>query len=243
MKRTPTNEEIEAFKYCKGGIPAMQAFLDKHPDAVDARFGTGTTALAHAAKEQQSSIVEFLLQYGADPNIECVERHTALIYASASVWVINKDSIRALLRYGARPNAVTIGGKSALHFVADKGDVEAAKLLVAAGADVNLADKCGLTPLMNAAQAGHVEMVKFLLERGANEKAVSDAGETAETYAVLSRQAIIAAIIIRNWATSKEKERQDREFTEALKNIHMVLPRNIPVLRPMLRRKSSPPQP
>lgn len=64
-----------------------------------------------------------------------------------------------------------------------KGDLNAVKQAVAAGADLNLPDENGNTLLMGAASSGNNELVKFLLSKGADVKAKDQSGETALHYA------------------------------------------------------------
>jgi ankyrin repeat protein len=54
-----------------------------------------------------------------------------------------------------------------LHGAAWTGDIQEAKALVAAGADVNHIDSAGETPLHGAAASGEIEMVRYLLSQGA----------------------------------------------------------------------------
>ena len=54
-----------------------------------------------------------------------------------------------------------------LHGAAWGGDVEEAKTLIAAGADVNHIDSAGETPIHGAAAWGHAKMVKYLISVGA----------------------------------------------------------------------------
>jgi len=55
-----------------------------------------------------------------------------------------------------------------LHKVAIWGDVEAAEVLLAHGADINARGEDDDTPLHRALAGGHLEMVQFLLSRGAD---------------------------------------------------------------------------
>jgi uncharacterized protein len=72
---------------------------------------------------------------------------------------------------------------AALHAALAGPDHEIARLLVAAGADVNARQQAGVTPLHEAAQNGEVEFVRLLLEHGADLKAADDQGRTAIDFA------------------------------------------------------------
>ncbi len=81
-----------------------------------------------------------------------------------------------------------------LHWVALKNDTDAARLLIAAGADVNqsrtgdveAAHKQGRTPLMNAASASAIGVIDLLVAAGANVDAKRGDGLTALHIAVHS---------------------------------------------------------
>ena len=69
-------------------------------------------------------------------------------------------------------------------FAARSGDLESAKLLVAAGADVNGAAPDGNSVLVVAAHSGHGSVAEFLLDKDADPNATG-AGYTALHAAVL----------------------------------------------------------
>jgi ankyrin repeat protein len=71
-----------------------------------------------------------------------------------------------------------------LLFAARQGDLESARILVDAGANVNDSAPAGLSALVVAAHSGHGEVAGFLLEKGADPNA-ADAGYTALHAAVL----------------------------------------------------------
>ena len=62
-------------------------------------------------------------------------------------------------------------GSTALHWAAYRDDLEAADLLIRAGANVNAANDLGVTPLWTASQSGSDAMVAKLLAAGANPNA------------------------------------------------------------------------
>jgi ankyrin repeat protein len=80
-------------------------------------------------------------------------------------------------------------------FAARVGDLESAKLLVAAGASVNDADAWGVSATTLAEHSGFGELTRFLLEKGANPNAAPN-GFTALHEAIMRRdEPTIAALL------------------------------------------------
>jgi ankyrin repeat protein len=73
-----------------------------------------------------------------------------------------------------------MGGMTALLYAARDGQIDAARELVAAGADVNQVSTGGqISPIVMAIVNGHLDLAKMLLDRGADPNLVSEAGLTA----------------------------------------------------------------
>jgi ankyrin repeat protein len=60
------------------------------------------------------------------------------------------------------------GGLTALVFAAREGDLQSAKVLVEAGADVNQSTDYGWTPLLTATNNRHYKLAEYLIEHGAD---------------------------------------------------------------------------
>ena len=170
----------------------------------------GETALMLAARAGSLDAVTALLAAGAEVNAtETTRGQSALMWAAAGA---HPDIVAALLEHGAQVQArsrtgarvfnmggsrsagsassgialeeVPQGGSTPLLFAARSGDLESARLLVAAGADVNDTTADGNTALVIAAHSGHGSVAALLLEQGAAPNA-APLGYTALHAAVL----------------------------------------------------------
>ena len=92
-------------------------------------------------------------------------------------------ALRALLEAGADPNEWDADGLTALTLAMDRtleGEgSEAARVLLAHGADVNRANDGGSTPLSHAAFLCNLELVQLFLDSGADVNIQMETGETA----------------------------------------------------------------
>lgn len=139
-------------------------------------------ALLHAAHAGNQTAVRELLQAGADANttgtlagetIGCLE--AALRGASASAAdPFDEDAgpqwthcLEALLDAGLDPDRATPSGRPLLMETVVYDRPEAAGLLIARGADLEVRDAEGATALIRAAAAGQLELVRTLLAAGA----------------------------------------------------------------------------
>lgn len=82
---------------------------------------------------------------------------------------------------------------------ADRGDIQAVKELLEAGADVNVMVKARFiesTALIRAAGNGHIEVVELLLQAKADPNKKNASGETALGYALRSNHLNIMEVLI-----------------------------------------------
>jgi ankyrin repeat protein len=94
---TPNVREVRDFTGAaqKGNIRAMEGFLSKFPDGVNAKDQFGRTALINAAMYDRDDSIAFLLQRGADANIRDNGGMTAYVLATANA---RRKAIAALER-------------------------------------------------------------------------------------------------------------------------------------------------
>ncbi|CAG8371552.1 unnamed protein product [Penicillium salamii] len=142
--------------------------LDNGADANEiGRDGQTPLHSVSASWSQDSSlgIAELLIQYGAD------------------VTKANEDpKLRLLLQNGARVNAKSKRGETALHLAAIDVGVTIVRLLLEHGADPALENNRGQTPLQKAAADGQEGMVKFLLQHQGLESDAEKLIQQAQFY-------------------------------------------------------------
>jgi ankyrin repeat protein len=126
-----------------------------------------------AAAQQHPEVVRLLLEHGAD------------VHARSTAW--RQFVMTCCPSYNGDPEGETwieYGGFTPLLFAAREGDIDSAKLLLAAGANINETAPVGTSALVVAAHSGRGAFAAFLLEKGADPNA-ADAGYTALHAAVL----------------------------------------------------------
>jgi ankyrin repeat protein len=97
----------------------------------------------------------------------------------------HEESARYLLLKGAEVNTCSQNGYNVypIHSATASNNTDIAKILLEAGANVNVAQVSGLTPLHSAAHHGNIELIILLLEAGADVSATTDDGKTAAEMA------------------------------------------------------------
>jgi uncharacterized protein len=123
-------------------------------DAGDTSLGAGTTPLMRAARAGDAAAMRALLAKGADPKLTTKDGSTALQFA-AGVGYRDKN---------------TKGSESEA--------LEALKVAVGLGLDINLENSRGETALHGAALRGADTIVQYLVDQGAHLNAKSKAGFT-----------------------------------------------------------------
>ncbi len=124
----------------------------------------GATAFLLAAKRVDVEVMKVLAAAGADAKMPAADGSTPLMVAAGlGMWYVGED-----------------GGSMAGH---EHEAVEAVKMCVALGNDVNGRNELGETPLHGAAFRGVNEIVEFLVEKGAVLDARDSRGWTPFTIA------------------------------------------------------------
>ena len=101
------------------------------------------------------------------------------------------------LKRGMDPNTLDPTGMPVLHLAARDGSLEAVKVILGAGANIDRRNAAGESALMLAAIQGHKEVVNFLIQREAQ---VNHPGWTPLIYAATTGKIDIIKILIDNHA-------------------------------------------
>ncbi len=140
------------------------------------------TALMYAIGSRKPSVIEALIEAGADVNPPDMVGMTPLAMAISETHDL--AIVKMLLSKGADVNLRTYYGLTALMATAGDENVNILKTLLAAGANVNVQSDHGTTALMIAAAEGRPEAVKALIAAGAYLQARNKSGETALSLAL-----------------------------------------------------------
>ena len=153
-----------------GSYDALKLLIDAGAD-VRAVSASGMTALHLCAGDLKK--VRLLVDHGADVNARTKMGRTPLLVAAYTNG--GSETVKLLLSKGAHVNTADTAGITPLIAAANVNDATTAKLLIAAGADINARANVGqaATPLQAAAHNGSAELVRLLLAYSASVNVLS----------------------------------------------------------------------
>ncbi len=119
----------------------------------------------------------------------------------------NREAVRAMLKSGADVNTAQADGMTALHWAATKDDVELARILLYAGANVKATTRLGgYTPLLMASKNGNAAMIEALVNSGGDANGATTNGTTALMLAAASGKADAVKVLLDHAADVNVKE-------------------------------------
>ncbi len=184
----------------------LNLLLNTNNFYINVKNKDGVTPLIHAAKNNEVSLQSTLLEQGADFEMSDRTGKNAFIYAIQScneeaiqmylsrgidlnigaplIYAIetdNRNIIRLLVEHGADIHAKNSNGETPLIKAAQLNKIEAAKVLLALGAnsEINFMDNFSCSALIHSAARNHPEMNRLLIENGADINLIMRNGSTA----------------------------------------------------------------
>ena len=164
---------------------------------INAQGKDGMTALIWALMHNGKLGFQYLLEHGADPDLQLTATDPSLDpytmgNSAISIAAQVKDPfyLEIVLKHGGNPNLVNL--QTTLTPIDDSIQSrlpEQAKMLIAVGANLNFQDRNGETPLVIAAMANSYDIVYALLEAGADPTIKNKWGNTIVYFIERSRTA------------------------------------------------------
>ncbi|MCL1983699.1 MAG: ankyrin repeat domain-containing protein [Clostridiales bacterium] len=169
---------------CEKGDLGISEYLVEQGADVNKCIPSGSPLIA-AIRENHSDIIRFLLENGADPNLEndflgATPMHVAAQYASLY-------SLDTLVEYGGDIRSTTNAGETTLIWAASLpggGSRNIVNYLINHSVETNAQDRAGKTALIHASEVGtSAGVVEALLKAGVDVSIVDCEGRKAVDYA------------------------------------------------------------
>ncbi len=122
--------------------------------------------------------------------------------------VKNNDvkAVRTLLAQHVDVNAAETDGSTALHWAAQRNNLEIADLLIGSGANAKASTRYNITPLFLACTNGNAALIEHLLKAGVDPNSTSEQGETALMTAALNGTAEAVRVLLMHGANVNTAE-------------------------------------
>ena len=177
-------------------------FLVNNGAKIDCESDYGESPLSVTSRLGRFDAVRFLLDAGADPS---PLQWTNLLKAVA---LGTCDEVQRLLDDGDKLDDRDRWERTPWLLASVVGDIEKAKLIRSAGANINDRERGGATALASCASRGNDEMLSWLLEIGADIEAVDDMGrQTALMLAAQAGQTTCVELLLEAGCRSQPEER------------------------------------
>jgi ankyrin repeat protein len=172
LNRNMTNTNNSNIKHLieTGNLNELKKLINKKnvDDSIAGTSCWNLKALSHAIERNNLEIVRYLLEVGANPNVDDTDS------LFCAVDNKNKDMMKLLIKYGANINAIDCEDKPVINCVAFDGDEGMVQILLDAGVALhveNTPDEVtgwNREPVFWAVQNPNAKVLQLLLKAGAN---------------------------------------------------------------------------
>ncbi len=195
----PHKQFIKAAR--QGRIEVIQNYLERGLNIDRGGLHNGITALHVAVDNGNRTVVDLLIERGANLDVRDDRNFTPLHKAifREDLWMVKR-----LINSGADINFQGWYCDSPLHLASSKGNVQIVEFLIARGADVNSQGEYhsySYTPLHLASSRGNVQVVKLLIHGGGDVNAITESGKTPLSFAIEKEHEKIVVLLQQHGAS------------------------------------------
>jgi uncharacterized protein len=164
----PSGETLLMMAAQTGVLPVVTQLLEHGAEVNATEPQYGQTALMFAARAGHADVVAALLARGADARLATKVGATPAFIAPNSVpgFGFGVGILRGGVPADRGRREPTPGGMTALHYAARHDHLEAAQVLLRAGADANAKEANGIWPLLMAISNDNIATAQYLLAHG-----------------------------------------------------------------------------
>ena len=186
----------------------IEMLLQRDDININSKDSRGWTALMYASTRSTETIVQRLLDHGAQVNDQNNEGKTALHLAAVDD---RSQIVELLLSYGADSNLKTITRQTAMHMAAAvECSLDTLRLLLN-DTNVDAQDHDGLTALHYAAEQEGLQIMELLLNAKADTTIQTyDTGDTAAHVAIFWRRLEALKLLLENGANPSAVNHEGR---------------------------------
>lgn len=184
-----------------GDLQAVKLLLTEDFSLLEKKDPNGFTPLLSACVAKKTEIAEYLIKQGANVNVKTPYGFTPLLFACNGLTLDN-NLIKLLLLNGADVNAHLDRGLSAMHWIGITDNLEAARLLIDHGANLDVKDNdCYGTVLHMSINLGISEkMTELIINKGAKRNQLFSYGNTELHLAALRGYTSVTKLLIEKGA-------------------------------------------
>lgn len=169
----------------------------------DMKNRNGFTALMMASFNGYTDCVKYLLEAGADIELNDNSSFTALMHASSKG---HTGVVNILCERGAGTEAKDSRGLTALMKASFNGHTDTMESLILDGADKEAKDEAGSTALLHASGRGHADTVGFLLLIEAKRETKNNHGSTPLMLASLFGHTVVVELLLKQGVRKKARD-------------------------------------